>query len=501
MNKRISLKLVGLIVAPTTIVAFVLGLIFAGVFGSTLRVAGGAVREPPLHFQPTTGEESPFVAVAEKVIPTVVNISAEKVIKGSGTSPFPQIEGPFDEFFQKFFRSLPVPEQHINALGSGVIISPEGYIVTNNHVIAGYDNPVVKLSDGAEFKGRDVKIVGRDQQTDLAVIKINAGRPLPAIKYADPASIKVGDWAIAIGNPFGLQSTVTVGVISATGRSGIPLPEGPSRQDFIQTDAAINPGNSGGALVNIRGELIGINTALRSPVGANVGIGFAVPARFVKSVVEQLIVHGKVVRGYLGIRPQEVTENLRRALKLENKGGVLTSEVVPNTPAEKAGLQVGDVIVEVNGVPTQGVEKFRQEIAEMKPGTKVTLTIIRQGRRKKISATLGEFPEETQARAPTEKEERESNWLGFKVSDLSVEEQKENNVQGGVKVVSVESGSAGDKAGVEPGDIIVKIGEEEIRNKSHFAEVVEKLTQSKEPVLCYIKRARQPMFIAIEPRD
>ncbi|MEO0070671.1 MAG: Do family serine endopeptidase [candidate division WOR-3 bacterium] len=495
MEKRVSLKLIGLIVAPCTIVAFVLGLVFASVFNLTPRVAEAQVSST----QPITGQESPFVAVAEKVIPTVVNISAEKVVKSSEESIFPNIEGPFEEFFKEFFRGMPVPEQHINSLGSGVIISEDGYIVTNNHVVAGYDNIVVKLSDGTEFKGKNVKIVGRDQETDLAVIKINAKSPLPAIKYADPASIKVGDWAIAIGNPFGLQSTVTVGVISATGRSGIPLPEGPTRQDFIQTDAAINPGNSGGALVNIRGELIGINTALRSPVGANVGIGFAVPVRFVKSVVEQLIAHGKVVRGYLGIRPQEVTDNLRRALKLEDKNGVLISEVLPNTPAEKAGLQVGDVIVEVNGVPPKGVEQFRQEIAEMKPGTKVNLTIIRQGQKKKIAIILGQFPEETQARGSIEKEKSEGNWLGLKVSNLSLEEEKVNNVKGGVKVVSVESGSTGDKAGIEPGDVIVKIGEEEIRNKSHFIEVIEKLSQTKEPVLCYIKRAGQPMFVAIEP--
>lgn len=486
MDKRISLKLIG--VAPSTIVAFVLGLIIAGVFNLTPRAVEAQVSSG----QPIIGQESPFVSVAEKVIPTVVNISAEKVVKSSETSPFPHIEGPFDEFFKEFFRGLPVPEQHINSLGSGVIISEDGYIVTNNHVVAGYDNIVVKLSDGTEFKGKNVKIVGKDQQTDLAVIKINARKPLPAIKYADPAGIKVGDWAIAIGTPFGLQSTVTVGVISATGRSGIPLPEGPSRQDFIQTDAAINPGNSGGALVNIRGELIGINTALRSPVGANVGIGFAVPVWFVKSVAEQLITKGKVVRGYLGIRPQEVTDNLRRALKLEDKNGVLISEVLPNTPAEKAGLQVGDVIVEVNGVPPKGVEQFRQLIAEMKPGTKVTLTVIRQGQKKKIAITLGEFPEEAQV-------QRDGNWLGLKVSNLSIEEQKENNVKGGVKVVSVEEGSTGDKAGIEAGDVIVKIGEEEIRNKSHFIEVIEKMAQTKEPVLCYIKRAGQPMFVAIEP--
>ncbi len=498
MGKRVSLKLIGLILAPTTVVAFVLGLILGEVLNLSPRmVQAQGVSNP----ERVLNGESPFVAVVEKVIPAVVNISAEKVIRSSGRGIFPEIKGPFEEFFREFFREVPIPEQHITSLGSGVIVSPDGYIVTNNHVIAGYENVVVKLADGTEFKGKGVRIVGRDPQTDLAVIKINSNKPLVAIKYADPASIKVGDWAIAIGNPFGLQGTVTVGVISATGRSGIPLPEGPSRQDFIQTDAAINPGNSGGALVNIRGELIGINTALRSPVGANVGIGFAVPVSFVKSVVEELIVHGKVVRGYLGIRPQEVTEKIKEAMKLKTSDGVLVSEVLPNTPAEKAGLQVGDVIVEVNGVAVKGVEKFRQRIAEMKPGTKVKLTVVRKGERMVVEAKLAEFPEESQAQVPSEKEENQETWFGLEVADLSVDEQKKQGVKGGVVVVGVESGSPGDKAGIEKGDVIVRVEDEEIRDKAHFFDVTKRFAKAKKPILCYIKRAGQPMFVAIEPEE
>jgi Do/DeqQ family serine protease len=441
---------------------------------------------------------SPFVKAVERAMPAVVNISAEKVVKFSREQIFPDFGGPFDEFFREFFRGMPVPEQNIRTLGSGVIVSSDGYIVTNNHVIAGYEDIVVKLADGTVFKGDDVKVVGRDPQTDLAVLKVNATKPLTAIKYADPTSIKVGDWAIAIGNPFGLQGTVTVGVVSATGRSGIPLPEGPTRQDFIQTDAAINPGNSGGALVNINGELIGINTALSSPVGANVGVGFAVPVSYVKSVVEQLIAYGKVIRGYLGVRPQVISEKIRQALKLDDTTGVLISEVVANTPAEKAGLQPGDVIVAINGESFAGVESFRKRIAEFKPGTEVVLTVIRNGKRLTKKAVLTEFPEERAETTPSDKE-KIKGWLGIKVGEISPEEKKSANVGDGVKVVGVEKGSPADKAGIEVGDLILKMGDETVRGVDEFYRLAEKLSGTKEPLLLYIKRGNQPMFVAVEP--
>ncbi len=436
---------------------------------------------------------SPFVAVAEQVLPSVVNISAERKIQVQQPS-LPWFGWPFEDFF----KELPIPEQNLHSLGSGVIISEDGYIVTNNHVIAGYENIVVKLNDGSEFKGDDVKVVGTDPQTDLAVIKIKTKVRLKPIRYADPKSIKVGDWAIAIGNPYGLQGTVTVGVISALGRSGIPLPEGPSRQDFIQTDAAINPGNSGGPLVNIRGELIGVNTALSSPVGANVGIGFAVPVSFVKSVAEQLILYGKVIRGYLGIRPQEVTEKIREALKLKEGTGVLVSEVLANTPAEKAGLQVGDVIVEVDGEPVKGVEEFRNRIAGMKPQTEVELKIVREGRTIAKRVVLAEFPEESRAQVPGSEDKRKG-WLGVEVADLGAEEQVKANVSGGVKVLRVATGSPADQAGIQVGDIILKVGNKNIKNKADFQESASRFAEAKEPLLIYLKRNGVPMFVAIEP--
>uniref|UniRef100_A0A7V3PT05 Do family serine endopeptidase n=1 Tax=candidate division WOR-3 bacterium TaxID=2052148 RepID=A0A7V3PT05_UNCW3 len=438
---------------------------------------------------------SPFVPIVEKVLPSVVNISAERKVKISSPNLFP-FGWPFGDLPWDFN----LPEQNVHSLGSGVIIDSNGYIVTNNHVIAGYDNIIVKLNDGTEFKNDDVEIVGYDRQTDLAVIRIRikGTKRLTPIKYADPNSIKVGDWAIAIGSPYGLQGTVTIGVISAIGRSGIPLPEGPSRQDFIQTDAAINPGNSGGPLVNINGELMGINTAISSPVGANIGIGFAIPVNYVKSVVEQIIAYGKVSRGYLGVRVQELNAELRRALKLKTEDGILISDVLNNTPADKAGVKIGDVIIEVDNQPVKGVEQFRNLIASLKPGTEVVLKIIRSGNEINKKAVLAEFPEEQESKAPAVKT-KEKNWLGLEVANLTADDKKAAGVDYGVKVVSVNSGSVAENAGFQPDDIILKIANQPVKDRDDFDNKLKELAESTEPILIYIQRAHQPMFIAVEP--
>ncbi len=438
---------------------------------------------------------NPFTSVVEQVLPSVVNISAERKIKNSNP-----VKPWNDEFFEFFPWDFYLPERNAYSLGSGVIISSDGYIVTNNHLIAGYDNIIVKLHDGTEFKNENISIVGVDPQTDLAVIKIKPTVSLVPIKFADPASIKVGDWAVAIGNPYGLQGTVTVGVISAIGRSGFQLPGGPTRQDFIQTDAAINPGNSGGALVNIRGELIGINTAISSPLGVNIGIGFAIPVNYVKNVAEQLIKYGKVTRGYLGIVPQEITEQLRKALKLTVNHGILISEVIPHTPAEKAGLRVGDVILDVNGEPVTGVKQFRERIADLRPGTQVTLRIVRKGSILIKRAVLTEFPELIQSQLPSE-QDRNNDWLGLEVADLSSEDKENAECEQGVKVLSVRSRSLAEDAGFQPGDIILKINERQIADHHDFEQITNEIAGSKEPVLVYIKRNRQPMFIAVQPRN
>jgi serine protease Do len=496
VSRRISLKLVGAILAPAVLVAFVIGLVLAGVLD--LRPAGAQTNAFPRTGQGlTAGDHSPFVQVADTVLPAVVNISAERTVQVQ--SPF---QGPLEEFLRQFGGFGPqIPEQYQqNALGSGVVISPDGYVVTNNHVVAGFDKIVVRLSDETEFKGSSVKVVGRDPQSDLAVLKVESKKPLPAIPLANSADIKVGDWAIAVGNPFGLNGTVTVGVVSAKGRSGLPLPEGPTYQDFIQTDASINPGNSGGALVNIRGELMGINSAIRTPTGGSVGIGFAVPVDIVKSVTDQLIKTGKVVRGYMGIRPQAVTDAIRKAMGLQDSKGVLVADVIPGQPAAKAGIKSGDVIVEVNGVKTDGVEQFRMRIAEFAPGSGIAVGIVRDGKRIDKTVVLTKYPENEQ-QASTSQEEQPSAWLGLTVRALTVDERAQANVSGGVMVDNVEAGSAADDAGIAAGDIILEVGKITIQSMADYNRAVRQFRGSGKAVLFRVDRGGMVLYIAIEPGD
>jgi serine protease Do len=448
----------------------------------------------------TAGDHSPFVQVADAVQPAVVNISAERTVKVSQQSP---LQGsPLEEFFRDFTRGMPeMPqERQQSALGSGVIISPDGYIVTNNHVVAGFDKIAVRLSDETEFKGSSVKVVGRDPQSDLAVLKVESKNPLPAVTLANPGDIEVGDWAIAVGNPFGLNGTVTVGVVSAKGRSGLPLPEGPSYQDFIQTDASINPGNSGGALVNIKGELIGINSAIRTPTGGSVGIGFAVPVDIVKSVTDQLIKTGKVVRGYMGIRPQPVTDAIRKAMGLEDSKGVLVADVIVGQPADEAGIKSGDVIVSVNGVKTEGVEQFRKQVAEFAPGSGISVVIVRDGGRLTKRVTLATFPESEQ-QASASDGEQPSAWLGITVRSLTSDERAQAKVSGGVIIENVDSGSAADDAGIQGGDIVLEVGKIRIGGTSDYNRAVRQFKGSKNAVLFRINRGGSVLYVAVEPGD
>jgi serine protease Do len=500
VSHRISLKLVGAILAPAVLVAFVIGLALAGVLNLRPAVAQTDTKLAQVGLGMGADDHSPFVRVADAVLPAVVNISVEKTVKVSQQSP---LQGtPLEEFFRDFMHGMPeMPqEEQQGALGSGVLISPDGYIVTNNHVVSGFDKIAVRLSDETEFKGNSVRVVGRDPQSDLAVLKVESKQPLPAVTLANPVDIKVGDWAIAVGNPFGLNSTVTVGVVSAKGRSGLPLPEGPTYQDFIQTDASINPGNSGGALVNIRGELIGINSAIRSPTGRSVGIGFAVPVDIVKSVTDQLIKTGKVVRGYMGIKPQPVTDAIRKAMGLEDSKGVLVADVIAGQPADKAGINSGDVIVSVNGVKTEGFEQFRKQVAEFSPGSRISVGIVRDGDRMTKSVTLTTFPA-TEEQAAAQEEVQPSMWLGVTVRSLTSDERAKAKVSGGVIVKDVESGSAADDAGVATGDIVLEVGRIRINGMEDYSRAIRQFKGSTRAVLFRINRGGSALYVAIEPGD
>jgi len=454
----------------------------------------GAAVEAPLAAVPP----SPFVAVARKVGPAVVHIRTSKVVEVRGYQPF---EGPFDDFFRDFFPDMPKREtqkQKQEGQGSGFIIDAKGHILTNNHVVSDRGELTVRLSDEREFKA---EVVGTDPRTDVAVIKLkDLKADLPDSEVASLGNsdeLEVGDYAIAIGNPFGLERTVTQGIISFKGRTGLPIAGGgPVYQDFLQTDASINFGNSGGPLVNIRGQVIGINTAI-NPAGQ--GIGFAIPINMARRVAEQLIAKGKVVRGYLGIVPQEVSPDLAEGLGLKNANGVIVRSVQDDSPAGKAGLEVGDVILKVDGRDIPSIDKFRQMVAEIKVGTKVDLDIRREGKSLKLTALIGEMPEESAAAPAAPKEGKP--WLGIKrVLAVGSAEARQMGIQDrqGVVIRELEAGAAADEAGLRPGDVIKKIDDRNIASLDDY-QAATKQDRGNRPRVLLVKRGENMQFFAIKP--
>jgi Do/DeqQ family serine protease len=320
-----------------------------------------------------------FAPVVKKAVPSIVNISSSRVVRSRELYPFLS-----DPILRQFFGAVP-REQREHSLGSGVVVSPDGYILTNNHVVEGASDIEVSFGDQDQTQ---VRVVGTDPPTDLAVVKLDR-QGLTPLPLADSSKVEVGDIALAIGDPFGIGRTVTMGIISATGRGNLGI-EG--EEDFLQTDAAINPGNSGGALINTRGELIGINTAILSPTGGNLGIGFAVPSNMARSVMEQIAKSGKVVRGYLGVVVQSITPDLAKEFEVANRNGALISEVESGSPAEKSGVRRGDIVMEVNGKPLKDPRELQLSVSKVSPGTTINLTILRDGKQQQVPVTLEEEP-------------------------------------------------------------------------------------------------------------
>jgi serine protease Do len=406
-----------------------------------------------------------FATLAKKISAAVVNISTEKVVKRPGmTRKIPNMPGPpgapgqpspfgpedpFKDFFEKFFGDMP-KEFKSRSLGSGFILDKEGFIITNNHVVEGADKIKVKLLDGREFKAT---IKGRDPMTDLALIKIDSpSHDLPELSLGDSNVMQVGDWVLAVGNPFGLSHTVTQGIISAKGRV---IGAGPY-DDFLQTDASINPGNSGGPLVNLNGEVVGINSAI---VASGQGIGFAIPSNMAKSIIPQLKEKGSVVRGMLGVQIQMVTPELAKSFGLKEPLGALVAEVNPGSPADKAGLQRGDIIIELNNVPIKEMHELPRLVASNAPGKTVNLKVLRQGKEKNFTATLTEMKPEMMSQAGQEEGEGEKSSLGMTVQELSPNLARNFQIKetSGVIVVQVEQGSPAGDAGIRPGDIVEEI--------------------------------------------
>jgi len=452
--------------------------------------------------------EGRIISTIKKVSPAVVSISTERTVSvpGFGGERFfaPPFED-FEEFFHKFFEQFPQREFKQRGLGSGMIINEDGYILTNEHVIHGVDRDkiIVTLSNNKSYKAQIVEV---DVESDIAVLKIE-GNGLPVVTLGDSDNIQIGQWVIAVGNPFGFalsqlnqryEPTVTVGVVSATKRAIQAGGRGESRvyTDLIQTDASINPGNSGGPLVNIYGEVIGINAAILSPTGGSVGIGFAIPINKAKRLLQSLVKYGEIKWPWIGIYMQELTPELAEKFRVEK--GVLVADVIPDSPAEKAGIKPGDVIREVNGEPVQTPLDLKEIILKTEIGEKISLVLVREGKEIEVELVTAPKPEKI-TRAEVE---IEAELLGIRVAEITPELRQRYGIgqeEKGVVIIEVESGGPADQVGIAPGDVIKGINRERIENLSDFKSAMSRIKPG-ETVLLRLRHGRWTMFVTLKTR-
>jgi len=430
------------------------------------------------------GWRSGFVEVAKKVKPSVVAIRSERTVTvGPGVGEDFFKGTPFEDFFKQ--HGGPPAKRKQMGEGSGVIVDAKGYIVTNYHVVAGAEKISIHLFDGRELKGT---VRGTDSKTDLAVVHVEAA-DLPVATLGNSDKIQVGEWAIAIGSPFGLEETLTVGVISAKGRSGLGTG---TYEDFIQTDASINPGNSGGPLVNIDGEVIGINAMIIQP---GQGIGFAIPINLAKTIMVELIKTGKVIRPWVGIGLQDITPDLMKFFNLKEKAGALISQVYGGSPAEKADLKAGDAVIEIDGVKVTNSQDVVREVLKKQVGQKVNFVILREGKRTEIVLTTAQMPEKIGEREPV-KSARE--WFGLRVSNITPDIAKQLGLTKteGVVIVGVEPNSVAQRAGLKAGDIILEVNRQKIFNENDYRSVMEK-PKPDQGVLFLIDREGSTFFVTL----
>ncbi len=473
----------------------------------------------PTPVAPKPGMLTTFAPIVEKVSPSVVTISTSKMVKGGSLRQNPMLNDPM---FRRFFGipdsgenedATPAPKRKNGAskqadkphkeglgLGSGVIVSPEGHILTNNHVIDGADEIIVKLGN-SEHEYKATKI-GSDPDADIAVLKIE-GKSLPAITFADSDKVRVGDVAIAVGNPFGFTQSVTMGIVSALGRdmhkSGLDL----SFQSFIQTDASINPGNSGGALVDTEGRLIGVNTAIFSRSGGNQGIGFAVPGNLARAVMDSLIKNGRMIRGYLGVVLQPLDEDLAKEFKIEGDKGALVGDVSKGGPAQAAGMQNGDVVLAVDGKQVEGVRELQLMVAAKPPGTDVSVKLLRDGKEKVITVKLGERPGKDEL-AKSDAVESDPDVLdGVTVADIDADTRKKYEIADnakGVVVTQIDAESACYGQGIREGDVIHEINRQAVTSSKQAVEMSEKVKKDKK-VLLRVSSKGASRFVVVAPKE
>ena len=433
-----------------------------------VATAGNAVAKSP---------PDSFADLAARLLPAVVNVSTTQIVEGKGTEGFQLPPGsPFEDFFKEFFnRERPQRQHKATSLGSGFIIDPDGYVVTNNHVIQDAEEISVILQDDTRL---DAEVVGRDPKTDLAVLKVKSAKPLPSVPLGDSDEMRVGDWVLAIGNPFGLGGSVTAGIISARGRD---IHAGPY-DDFLQTDASINRGNSGGPMFNLDGQVVGINTAIFSPSGGSVGIGFAIPSATAKPVIAQLIKTGHVRRGWLGVHIQTVTDEIAETLGLDDARGALVASVIKDGPAELAAIKAGDVILEFDGKSVNQMRKLPRMVAETEVGSTVDVTVWRDRRKLTVPVTVGELAEDEKEVASTDSpggavgNEQSVTALGITVAALTDALRERFDLPEGAKGVVVTdvdpAGSAAEK-NIRAGDVIVEISQEEVADPARVLDLVD----------------------------
>ena len=445
---------------------------------------GSAISETPM-------VPANFSDLAEKVRPGVVNIQVVKKVKNIGFRNFPGNhfggQNPFGDFFGPFSQGNPPGGFEQKGVGSGFIMSREGYILTNNHVVEEADQIKVKLSNGKEYEG---KVVGQDPKTDLALVKIEGSSDLQPLKLGNSEDLKVGSWVVAVGSPFGLEQTVTAGIVSAKGRV---IGSGPY-DNFIQTDASINPGNSGGPLVNLKSEVVGINTAI---IAEGQGIGFAIPINMAQEVASQLQNQGHVTRGWLGVNIQEVTPELAKSFGLKDNKGALVSQVVPNSPAEKAGIEQGDVILQFDGKEVSDSKELPRIVASTPVGKSVTVQIARDGKVTDRQVKLGEMEEKVEvAKAPSTHKR-----LGIAVQNLTPEIAKGLGLkkETGVVVTQVEPGSPASDAGIQTGDVIREVNRKPVKDVEDFVQKIEK-AKDQDNVLLFVQRGQNSLFAAVTPK-
>ncbi|MEQ8701723.1 MAG: DegQ family serine endoprotease [Bauldia litoralis] len=489
-----------------------------------VAVAAGALVLAFTALAPTAASARPvpgsFADMAAKVTPAVVNISAERIRQTAQQQPRQGVPGdprampfpegsPFREFFRRYYNGPrgdrpQMPGQRpqtrrAKALGSGFIVDPDGYVVTNNHVIRGASRIEVILHDGKKY---DAKLIGTDSRTDLALLKITADRKFPSVKWGDSNKARVGDWILAVGNPFGLGGTVTAGIVSARGRNI----SNRTIVDFLQIDAPINRGNSGGPTFNMDGDVVGVNTAIYSPNGGSIGLGFAIPSNLAKQVIDELRTSGKISRGWLGVQIQPVTDDIAKALKIEGPKGALVSAVVPESPAAKAGLQSGDVILRWDGKTVASVRDLVRKVSATKTGSTVDVELLRDGSQKTITVNVGANQDGAQRagmrRSPNAPAPAAVGKLGLGLANLTPETRQRFNVgedvAKGALVLSVRPDSPAAEKGLRPGDVITRVGNTEIASADQVAKAVDAATKAgREALLIRVVRDGTTRYLGL----